>query len=99
MATTLKTSVKKETQTSLNFVDTQVLNKSVLPSKCNNHKQSKKGFKIQISSFESFSPFTLSVYFRKSNSRIKVSLKHNQLFRENFNSSCSVKPKIIQLIP
>ncbi len=66
--------------------------------KTSNLKQSKKGFKIQISSSDSFTPFTLSVYFRKSNSRIKVSLKHNQLFRENFNSSCSVQPKIIQLI-
>lgn len=90
---------KKETQTSLNFVDTQVLNKSVVSSKHNNHQQSKKGFKIQISSSDSFTPLTLSVYFRKSNSRIKVSLKHNQLFREDFNSTCSVQPKVIQLIP
>lgn len=99
MATTLKTSVKKETQTSLNFVDTQVSNKSVLFSKCNIYKQSKKGFKIQISSFESFTPLTLSVYFRKSNSRFKVSLRHNQSFKENINHSFNVEPKVIQLIP
>jgi hypothetical protein len=99
MATTLKASVNKEFQTSLNFVDTQVLNKSVMSSKFNNYKQSKKGFKIQISSFESFSPFTLSVYFRKSNARFKVSLRHNQSFRENINHSFNVEPKVIQLIP
>jgi hypothetical protein len=99
MATTLKTSVNKEFQTSLNFVDTQVLNKSVMSSKYNNIKQSKKGFKIQISSFESFSPFTLSVYFRKSNARFKVSLRHNQSFRESYNHSFNVEPKVIQLIP
>lgn len=64
-----------------------------------NSNQSKKGFKIQISSFESFTPLTLSVYFRKSNSRFKVSLRHNQSFRENINHSFNVKPKVIQLIP
>ncbi len=99
MTTTLKTSVNKEFQTSLNFVDTQVLNKSVLSSKYNNHKQSKKGFKIQISSFESFTPFSFSVYFRKSNSRFKVSLRHNQSFRDNQHYSFNVEPKVIQLIP
>lgn len=64
-----------------------------------NSNQSKKGFKIQISSFESFTPLTLSVYFRKSNSRFKVSLRHNQSFRENINHSFNVEPKVIQLIP
>jgi hypothetical protein len=67
--------------------------------KTSNSKQSKKGFKIQISSFESFTPLTLSVYFRKSNSRFKVSLRHNQSFRESFNHSFNVEPKVIQLIP
>ncbi len=90
---------KKENQTSLNFVDTQIYLKPVVSSKHTNQQQSKKEFKIQISSSESFKPFMLSVYIRKRNSRIKVSLKHNQLFRENFNSSCSVHPKVIQLIP
>jgi hypothetical protein len=70
-----------------------------LLSQTSNSKQSKKGFKIQISSFESFSPFTLSVYFRKSNSRFKVSLRHNQSFRDNQHYSFNVEPKVIQLIP
>lgn len=64
-----------------------------------NSKQSKKGFKIQISYFESFTPFSLSVYFRKSNSRFKVSLRHNQSFRDNQHYSFNVEPKVIQLIP
>jgi hypothetical protein len=64
-----------------------------------NSNQSKKGFKIQISSFESFTPLTLSVHFRKSNSCFKVSLRHNQSFRENTNHSFNVEPKVIQLIP
>lgn len=99
MTTTLKTSVKKESQTSLNFVDTQVLNKSVLSSKYNNQKQSKKGFKIQISSFESFTQLTLSVCFRNRNSSFKLSLGHYQSDRDNTNHSFNVEPKVIQLIP
>lgn len=90
---------KKETQTSLNFVDTQILNKSVVSSKHTNQKQSKKGFKIQISSFESFTPFTLSVHFRQSNPSLKISLRYDQSIRENIEHSFNVEPKVIQFIP
>ena len=64
-----------------------------------NSKQSKKGFKIQISSFESFTPLTLSVCFRKRNSSFKLSLGHYQSDRNNINHSFNVEPKVIQLIP
>ena len=62
-------------------------------------KQSKKGFKIQISSFESFTPLTLSVCFRKRNSSFKLSLGHHQSDRDNTIHSFNVEPKVIQLIP
>ena len=62
-------------------------------------KQSKKGFKIQISSFESFTPLTLSVCFRKRNSSFKLSLGHYKSDRDNTNHSFNVEPKVIQLIP
>ena len=64
-----------------------------------NSKQSKKGFKIQISYFESFTPLTLSVCFRKRNSSFKLSLGHYQSDRDNTNHSFNVEPKVIQLIP
>jgi hypothetical protein len=64
-----------------------------------NSKQSKKGFEIQISSFESSTQLTISVCYRKSISHFKLSLKYNQSFKDDINYSFNAEPKVIQLIP
>lgn len=71
---------------------------NLLSQTCNLN-QSKKGFKIQISSFESFTQLTLSGCFRKRNSSFKLSLGHYQSDTENINHSFNEEPKVIQLIP